>query len=71
VAAYTNAPFIVGYSYGFKDGLFSGLMPKQGSMTEKCGGLSKMKKGNPKKDRDPAAPRCVLQLLKQHYSGMT
>jgi formate dehydrogenase major subunit len=37
---YTNAPFIVADTYDFKDGLFSGLMPKRGSMIRKCGGLS-------------------------------
>ena len=67
VAAYTNAPFIVAADYDFKDGLFSGFDAKARKYDKKMWGLEKDEKGNPKKDRTLQDPRCVLQLLKQHY----
>jgi len=67
VAAYTNAPFIVAADYDFKDGLFSGFDAKSRKYDKKMWGLEKDEKGNPKKDRTLQDPRCVLQLLKQHY----
>ena len=67
VAAYTNAPFIVAADYDFKDGLFSGFDAKARKYDKKMWGLVKDEKGNPKKDRTLQDPRCVLQLLKQHY----
>ena len=68
VAAYTNASFIVTDTYGFKDGLFSGFDAKAREYDKKMWGFAKDEKGNPKKDRTLQDPRCVLQLLKQHYS---
>ena len=67
VAAYTNAPFIVADNYDFKDGLFSGFDAKGRKYDKKMWGFVKDEKGNPKKDRTLKDPRCVLQLLKQHY----
>ena len=67
VAAYTNAPFIVASDYDFKDGLFSGFDAKARKYDKKMWGLVTDEKGNPKKDRTLQDPRCVLQLLKQHY----
>jgi formate dehydrogenase major subunit len=68
VAAYTNASFLVGDSYGFKDGLFSGFDAKARQYDRKMWGFVKDKRGKPKKDPTLQHPRCVLQLLKQHYS---
>ena len=67
VAAYTNAPFIVADTYGFKAGLFSGFDAKARKYDKKMWGFVKDKKGNPKKDPTLQNPRCVLQLLKRHY----
>ena len=67
VAAYTNASFIVSDTYDFKDGLFSGFDAKTRKYDKNMWGFVKDEKGNPKKDRTLQDPRCVLQLLKQHY----
>ena len=67
VADYTNASFIVADTYGFKDGLFSGFDAKARKYDRKMWGFVNNEKGNPKKDPTLQDPRCVLQLLKQHY----
>jgi len=68
VAAYTNASFIVADTYDFKDGLFSGFDAKARKYDQKMWGFVKDPKGNPKKDPTLQDPRCVLQLLKQHFN---
>ena len=71
--AYTNAPFIVGKDFGFKDGLFSGYEKNEEGPV--LGSYDKSKwafemDGNkvPKKDRTLKHERSVFQLLKTHYS---
>ncbi len=71
-AAYTNASFIVGKSYGFEDGLFSGY--KKGGEGPGLGSYDKSKwafemddKGVPKLDRTLKHKRSVFQLMKTHY----
>ncbi len=68
VAAYTNASFIVSDTYDFKDGLFSGFDAEARKYDKTLWGFVEDEKGNPGKDRTLRDPRCVLQLLKQHYS---
>ena len=68
VAEYTNAAFIVGDNYSFKDGLFSGYDPKTHKYNKKMWGLAKDAKGIPKKDRTLKDPKCVFQQLKDHFS---
>ena len=68
VAEYTNAAFIVADTFDFQDGLFSGYDPKARKYDKKKWALVKDEKGIPKKDRSLQDPRCVLQLLKKHYS---
>ncbi len=72
-AAYTNAPFLVDDSFGFKDGLFSGYAKNEGSGPS-MGGYNKSswafqmdEKGIPKIDRTLSHRQCVFQLLKTHY----
>jgi formate dehydrogenase major subunit len=65
---YTDAAFIVGPDFEFKDGLFSGYDAKARSYDAKKWSLARDEKGIPKKDRSLQDPRCVFQLLKQHYS---
>jgi formate dehydrogenase major subunit len=67
VAEYTNAAFIVGDSYDFNDGLFSGYDPKARKYDKSKWAFVKDEKGIPKKDRTLQDPRCVFQLLKKHY----
>lgn len=72
-AAYTNAPFIVGKSYWFKDGLFSGYTkngegPSMGRYDKSKWAFEMDAKGIPKMDRTLKHKRSVFQLLKKHYS---
>jgi len=71
VALYTNGPFIVGKSFGFKDGLFSGYDPKTQSYDKSKWAFENDKYEVPKMDRSLKDPRCVLQRLKKHYSRYT
>ncbi len=68
VARYTNACFIVGEKYGFKDGLFSGFDPKTKSYDKSYWAYETDANGVPKKDYTLKHPRCVFNLLKKHYS---
>ncbi len=75
-AAYTNAPFIVSKSFGFKDGLFSGYTkgkegPSMGHYDKSQWAFEMDENGVPKMDRTLKDPRCVFQLLKAHYSRYT
>ncbi len=72
-AAYTNAPFIVGKAYGFRDGLFSGYKkndkgPSMGSYDKSKWAFEMDAHGVPKMDRTLRHERCVFQLMKKHYS---
>ena len=68
VAEYTNAPFILADSYDFKDGLFSGYDPKKKKYDKSQWAFIKDANGVSKRDRTLQDPRCVLQLIKKHYS---
>ncbi len=72
VAEYTNAPFIVGKEYGFKDGLFSGYDkesegPSLGRYDRSKWAFEEDARGVPNLDRTLKHRRSVFQLLKQHY----
>jgi formate dehydrogenase major subunit len=68
VAEYTNASFIIADSYKFDDGLFSGYDAKSRKYDSKMWAFENDANGIPKKDKSLNDPRCVLQLLKKHYS---
>ena len=70
-ANYTNASFIVGPKYDFKDGLFSGYDPKTKKYDKSFWAFEKDENGVPKRDLELKDPRCVFQLMKQHYSRYT
>jgi formate dehydrogenase major subunit len=71
VVNHTNASFIVGKDFDFKDGLFSGY-DEVGRKYDKSKWKFEMDdKGVPKRDNTLADPRCVYQLLKKHYSRYT
>ncbi len=71
VKAYTNAPFIVAAGYGFDDGLFSGY-DAAGRKYDKASWAYEMGlDGYARVDETLQHPRCVLQLLKTHYSRYT
>jgi formate dehydrogenase major subunit len=70
-ANYTNASFILGSKYDFKDGLFSGFDPKTKKYDKSFWAFEKDANGVPKRDLTLKDPRCVFQLMKKHYSRYT
>jgi formate dehydrogenase major subunit len=71
VRAYTNAPFLVREDYAFADGLFSGYDEGKRSYDKTTWGYELDKDGFAKVDMTLQNPRCVFQLLKQHFSRYT
>ncbi len=71
VDKYTNASAVVGEGYAFKDGLFSGYDPKTRSYDKSKWALEKDEAGNIRRDPTFKNPRCVINLLRQHYSRYT
>jgi formate dehydrogenase major subunit len=71
VKNYTNACFIVNPRYGFDDGLFSGYDPNKRAYDASTWALEKDEQGIPKRDMTLQDSRCVLQLMKKHYSRYT
>ncbi len=72
ISLYTNAPFIVGKKFGFKDGLFSGYEktskgPALGKYDKSRWAFDMDDSGVPKMDRALKHRRSVFQLLKKHY----
>jgi formate dehydrogenase major subunit len=68
---YTNASFIVGKGFGFKDGLFTGYDEKKRSYDSSKWAFELDEKGVPRKDPTLKDPRCVFNLLKKHYARYT
>jgi len=71
VLNYTNASFIVGDDYYFKDGLFSGYDAKKRKYDKATWVLEKDGKGIPKRDMTLTHPRSVFQMMRKHYSRYT
>ena len=71
VLNYTNASFIVGSDFYFKDGLFSGYDAKTRKYNKDTWVFEKDGKGIPKRDMTLHDPRCVFQMMKKHYSRYT
>ena len=67
VLNYTNASFIVGDAFDFKDGMFSGFDTAAKKYDQKKWAFAYDDKGLPRKDPTLQDPRCVYQLLKKHY----
>ena len=65
---YTNASYIVGDKYDFKDGLFSGYNKESRKYDASTWAFKRDDKGVPEKDPSLQNPRCVFQLMKAHYS---
>jgi formate dehydrogenase major subunit len=68
VAEYTNAGFILADTYEFNDGLFAGFDEKTRKYDKKMWSFKKAADGTPLKDRTLQDPRCVFQVLKQHFN---
>jgi formate dehydrogenase major subunit len=71
VRHYTNASFIIGEQYGFQDGIFSGYDADKRRYDPSSWGYELDAKGYAKVDETLQHPRCVLQIMKQHYSRYT
>lgn len=71
VVNYTNASFIVGKGYDFKDGLFSGYDAKARKYDQNKWGFEKGPDGAPLRDATLKHERCVFNLMKKHYSRYT
>jgi len=71
IAWYTNAPFIVGSAYDFKDGLFSGYNADTRKYDNSKWAFEMDADGVPKMDRTLKDKRSVFQLLKKHYARYT
>jgi formate dehydrogenase-N alpha subunit len=70
VKAYTNATWIVNDRYDFHDGLFSGFDGK--NKYDRSNWLYALdEKGHARTDPSLQNPRCVWNLLKQHYARYT
>jgi formate dehydrogenase major subunit len=68
VVNYTNATFLVNKDYVFKDGLFSGFDPQKKSYNKSTWTMDNDENGVPKRDLTLKDPRCVFNVLKDHYS---
>ncbi|SEK33164.1 formate dehydrogenase (quinone-dependent) catalytic subunit [Roseateles sp. YR242] len=71
VRHYTNATFIVGEAYKFEDGLFSGYDAAKRSYNNASWAYEVDEHGHAKVDPTMQHPRCVLQLMKHHFSRYT
>ena len=71
IVNYTNASFIVGKGYDFKDGLFSGYDAKARKYDQSKWGFEKGPDGAPLRDATLKHERCVFNLMKKHYSRYT
>jgi formate dehydrogenase major subunit len=67
VLNYTNASFIVSEKFAFKDGLLAGYDPKTRKYDKSSWVLEKDENGIPKQDKSLKNPRCVLNMMYQHY----
>lgn len=67
VVNYTNASFILGDKFDFKDGLFSGYDAEKHVYDKSAWSFAKDEKGLIRKDPSLRDPRCVFQILRKHY----
>jgi len=71
VKAYTNATFLVREDFDFQDGLFSGYDETGRKYDRSSWNYQIGEDGFAKVDPTMQHPRCVMQLLKRHYSRYT
>jgi len=71
VKAYTNAPFIINEGYRYDEGLFSGYDEPGRKYDKSTWSYEIGPDGFAMVDETMQHPRCVLQLLKQHYARYT
>jgi len=72
VVNYTDVSFIVKEGFGFEDGLFNGYDAEKRSYPDKSTWSYELDEdGFARVDKSLTHPRCVFNLLKQHYSRYT
>jgi formate dehydrogenase-N alpha subunit len=71
VRHYTNAAYIVKEEYGFADGLFTGYDAENRRYDRSSWEYELAEDGTPVRDLSLQHPRCVFQLMKQHFSPYT
>jgi formate dehydrogenase major subunit len=71
VLNYTNASFLIDDAYAFDDGIFSGYSAESFSYEKATWKYKSDKDGQPQRDLTLQNPRCVFQLMKQHYNRYT
>jgi formate dehydrogenase major subunit len=71
VANYTNAAFVVGKDYTFDDGLFSGYDPATRKYDKSKWAMATGPDGGPIVDPSLKNERCVINLMRKHYSRYT
>lgn len=71
VNAYTDASFIVDSGYAFSDGIFSGYDPAGRSYDRRSWQYERGADGYVATDPTLRHPRCVFNLMKQHYARYT
>ena len=68
VLAYTDASLIVSPEFGFEDGLFTGHDAESGGYDKSSWQYEYDDDGHAMRDETLRHPRCVFQLMRQHYS---
>jgi formate dehydrogenase major subunit len=71
VRLHTNASFIVDESFGFENGLFAGFEEATNSYDRSAWSYELGSDGYVRRDPTLQHPRCVFQLLREHYSRYT
>ncbi|MFB3112856.1 MAG: molybdopterin-dependent oxidoreductase, partial [Gemmatimonadales bacterium] len=71
VKLHTNASFIVSRGFGFEDGLFSGFDEANNRYDKRSWDYERGSDGFVRRDMSLQHPRCVFQILKQHYARYT
>ena len=71
IVQHTNASFLIRDGFGFEEGLFSGWNSTTSSYDKTSWEYELDNQGYAKVDPSLAHPRCVFQLMKQHYSRYT
>ena len=68
VVEYTNAAFVVGKDFSFSNGLFAGYEKGSKTYDKKKWGFELDANGVPMRDKSLKNKRCVLNLMREHYS---
>jgi formate dehydrogenase major subunit len=71
VKSFTNASYLIKEGYGFNDGLFTGYQEAKRDYDRSSWNYELDEQGVIKADDTLQDPRCVFQLMKQHYRRYT